>query len=88
MHQRNIRALAKEIYKVIQGISSPILNEVFKPCQCNYDLRGYNFLQRRVKSVRYDIESISFLASKICKMLPQKINDLDTLQTFKARIKK
>ena len=66
IHHRNIRALAAEIYKVIQGISPPLLNEVFVPHQCNYDLRGNSFLERRrVKSVRYGTKSISFLAPKI-----------------------
>ena len=60
MHHRNIRALVIEIYKVIKGICpSPLLNEVFGPRQSNYDLRGNSFLERiRVKSVRYDTESI------------------------------
>ena len=38
IHHRNIRALAIEIYKVMQGISPPLLNEVFVPRQCNYEL--------------------------------------------------
>ena len=85
IQHRNIRALAVEIYKVIQGISPPLLNEVFVPC--NYDLRGNNFLGRRVKSVRYGTESISFLAPKIWEILPNEIKDSDTLQIFKAKIK-
>ena len=48
IHHRNIRALAIEIHKVIQGISPPLLNEVFVPRQCNDELRGNNFLERRV----------------------------------------
>ena len=88
IHHRNIRALAIEIYKVIQGISPPLLNEAFVPRQCNYDLRGNNFLERRrVKSVRYGTESISFLAPKIWETLPNEIKDSDTLQIFKAKIK-
>ena len=31
MHHRNIRALAIEIYKAMQEIFSPLLNEVFVP---------------------------------------------------------
>ena len=66
IHHRNIRALAIEIYKVMQGISPPLLNEVFVPRQCNYEFRGHNFLERRrVKSVRYGTQSISSLALKI-----------------------
>ena len=89
IHHRNLRALAIEIYKVIQGISQPLLNEVFASRQCNYDLRGNNFLERRrVKSARYGTESISFLAPKIWEILSNEIKDSDTLQIFKAKIKK
>ena len=89
IHHRNIRALAIEIYKVMQGISPPLLNEVYVPPQCSYELRGNNFLERRrVKSVRYGTESISSLAPKTWEILPNEIKDSDTLQIFKAKIKK
>ena len=78
IHHRNIRALAIEIYKVMQGISPPLLNEVFVPRQCNYELRGNNFLERRkVKSVRYGNKSPK-IAPKIWEILPNKIKDSDT----------
>ena len=35
IHHRSIRALAIEIYKVMQGIFPPLLNEVFVTRQCN-----------------------------------------------------
>ena len=89
IHHRNMRALAIEIYKVMQEISPPLLTEVFVPRQCNYELRGNNFLERRrVKSVRYGTESIASLAPKIWEILPNEIKDSDTLQIFKAKIKK
>ena len=66
IHLRNIRALAIEIYKVMPRNSPPLLNKVFMPRQCSYELRGNNFLERRrVKSVRYGTESISSLAPRI-----------------------
>ena len=37
IYHRNIRALSTEIYKVMQGISSPLSNEVFVPRKCNYE---------------------------------------------------
>ena len=81
--------MATKIYKVIQGISPPLLNEVLVSRQCNYDLRGNNFLERRrVKSVRYGTGSISFLAPKTWEILPNEIKDSDTLQIFKAKMKK
>ena len=73
----------------MQGISPPLLNEVFVPRQCNYALRGNNFLERRrVKSVRYGTESVSSLAPKIWEILSNDIKDTDTLQIFKAKIRK
>ena len=43
---RNIKAMAIEIYKVMQRISPHFLNEVFVTRQCNYDFRGNNFLEK------------------------------------------
>ena len=43
IHYKNNKTLAIEIYKVILGLSPPLLNEVFMLCQCSYDLQG-NFL--------------------------------------------
>ena len=64
----------------MQGISPPLLNEVFVSRHCNYELRGNNFLERRrVKSARYGSESISSLAPKIREILPNEIKDSDTL---------
>ena len=81
--------MAIEIYKVMQGISPPLLNEMLVPRQCSYELRGNNFLERRrVKSVRCGTESMSSLAPKIWEILPNEIKDSDTLQIFKAKIKK
>ena len=71
VHHRNLRSLTTEIYKVIQGLSPPLLNEVCMSCQCIYDLCGNKFLERqRVKSMRYDTESISFLTLKVWGILP------------------
>ena len=69
IHHSNIGALAIEIYKVKQGISPPLLNEVFVPHQCNYDLRESKFLEgRKVKSARYGTKSMSFLTPQIWKI--------------------
>ena len=78
--------MAIEIYKVMQEISPPLLTEVFVPRQCNYELRGNNFLERRrVKSVRYGTESISPLAPKIWEILSDEIKDSDIFQIVKAK---
>ena len=47
IHHRNIRTLATEILKFLQGLSPPILNEVFAERNFTYNLRGNNLLIRR-----------------------------------------
>ena len=62
---------------------------MFVAHQCDYDFHGNNFLERRrIKSKRYGTKSISFLAPKIWKILPNEIKDLGILLIFKAKIKK
>ena len=88
IHHRNIRTLAIETFKVLHGLSPPLLNEVFVERNCNYNLRGNNFLnRRRVDSVRYGKESVSFLAPKIWDILPKEIKNSETLNAFKSKIK-
>ena len=88
IHHRNIRTLAIETFKVLHGLSPPLLNEVFVERNCNYNLRGNNFLnRRRVNSVRYGTESVSFLAPKIWDILPKEIKNSETLNAFKLKIK-
>ena len=71
MHQINIiRTLAIETSKVPHGLFPPILNAVFVERNCDYRLRGNNFLNRqRVNLVRYDTEYVSLLAPKIWGVL-------------------
>ena len=47
INHRKTRVLAIEICKVVLRTSSPLLHEVFVLRQCNYDLHGNNFLERR-----------------------------------------
>ena len=54
IHHRNIQKLAIEIYKLLYGLSPPILNDTFVPVSRPYNLRRNDTLQRRrVNSVRH-----------------------------------
>lgn len=58
--------LAVEIYKVLHGFSSPILNYLFVPVSRPYNFPQNDTLQRqRVNSARHGTESISFLGPRI-----------------------
>ena len=89
IHHRNIKILATETYKFLQGLSPPLMNEIFVERNNNYSLRGNNLLtRRRVNSVRYGTETVSFLAPKIWDILPKDIKDSESLDIFKRKIKK
>ena len=89
IHHRNIKILATETYKFLQGLSPPLINEIFVERNNNYSLRGNNVLtRRRVNSVRYGTETVSFLAPKIWDILPKDIKDSESLDIFKRKIKK
>ena len=71
IHHRNIRILVTETFKVLHGLSPPLINYVFMERNCNYDLQGGNFLnRRRVNSVRFGTESV-FFSSKNMTHLPK-----------------
>ena len=83
IHHRNIKILATETYKFLEGLSPPLMNEIFLKRNNNYSLRGNNVLtRRRVNSVRYGTETLSFLNSKIWDILPKDIKDSESLDIF------
>ena len=83
IHHRNIKILATETYKFLQGLSPPLMNEIFVERNNNYSLRGNNVLtRRRVNSVRYGTETVSFLAPKIWDILPKDYKKILNLLIF------
>ena len=67
IYHRNIQTLAIETFKFLNGLSPPVMNEVFqvKP-SAPYSLGDKNNLySRNPKTMTYGTESISFLAPKI-----------------------
>ena len=58
----------------MQRLFLPLLNEVFMPLQCNYDLGNKFFERRRVRSVICDTESVAFLAPKVWEILSNYVS--------------
>ena len=84
LHHRNIKILATEKYTFLQGLYPPLMNEIFVEKNNNYSWWGNNVpTRRRVNSVRYGTETVSFLAPKIWDILPKEIKDSESLNIFK-----
>ena len=72
IHYRNIQALAIEMYKVANGMSSEIMNEIFQLREkSHYNLRyTCEFIIPPIHSVYHGSEPVSYLGSKIWELIP------------------
>ena len=65
------------------------MKQLFPPKVSPYDLRNNNsFKRRRVNSVWHDNELVSYLGPKIWDLVPNEINESESLDGFKFKIKR
>ena len=85
IHNRNIRTLAIEMHKVINGLSPEIMNEIFQIREeTRYNLRYTSqFTIPPIHSVYNGRESVSFMGPKICKLIPPTFKQIKPLSGFK-----
>ena len=88
-HNRNIKALATEVFKLKNNIAPEIMKELFAPKMSPYDLRNNNsFQKRRVNSVWHDTESVSYPGQKMWDLVPNEIKEFESPNAFKFKIKR
>ena len=88
IHHKNLQQLAIEIYKALNNLSSSLMSELFTFKHDCYNLRaGKKLDSNNIKTVNYGTESISYLAPKICELVPNEIKKSNSLNVFKRKIK-
>ena len=89
IHERNIQYFAIEAYKVKDGLSPIILNDVFQFVKnSTYELRSGNHLQKtNMQTVHFRSESIKTVGAKIWDLIPAKIKASKSIMIFKKKIK-
>ena len=87
IHERNVQALAIEIFKVINGLSPEIMNQVFPLKKSNVLCSNFPFETVNVKSVYNGTETLSFLGPKIWALIPNDLKKVKSLPEFKRKIK-
>ena len=87
IHERNLRTLAIELYKVVNGLSPKILEEVFPMKKSTKYCSKSPFETFNVRTTNYGIHSLSYMGPKIWSILPRDIKESVNLQTFKNKIK-
>ena len=89
IHQRNLRKLAIEMYKVKNNLSPTPLQELFVEHVNSYDLRNKRSWEvSNARTVNNGTETIRYRGPKTWDLLPNDIKESDSLEIFKSRIKK
>ena len=88
IHDRNLKRLAVEMYKVKHNLSPLPMQEIFKDQANRYDLRNNRSWQvPDVKTVSYGTETIRYRGPKTWELLPSEVKNAKTLVEFKSKIK-
>ena len=83
LHHRNIQQLAIEIYKALNNLSSPLMSELFMIKENKYNLRNEVVLASNLpRSTNYGINSVSYLAPKLWKLISNEFRNCITLNLF------
>ena len=89
IQHKNIQSLAIEMFQIKHGKSPEIVSDIFAQTTQHYNFRqNQDFRARSVKSVYHGSESISYLGPKIWEIVPAKIKETNSLNSFKIEIRK
>ena len=85
IHVTNIHILMTEIYKFLNGLSPPIMREIFLKKYCPYSLRNPRSLITNCKSSKKcGIDSIVYKGLQIWQTLPTDLRNSQSLRIFKC----
>ena len=73
IHHRNLQKLMSENFKVKNGLSPELMNDVFEFIEKSYSLRTTShFRSRKIRTTRYGIEIPSYLGPKLWNLVPNE----------------
>ena len=73
VHQKCTEFLLVEDYKYLNGLSSDIMNTIFKLRQNTYNLRNFHaFESQNPRTKKFGLDGIAYRASQLWKMFPEK----------------
>ena len=80
--------LVTEIFKVKNGSSPELMNDVFefieKPCSLR---TTSHFRSRKIRTTKYGGETPSYLDPKLWNLVPNEYKTIESFADFKAKIK-
>ena len=88
IHQRNLQVLMTETFKIIKGISRPIMENFFILRENAHNVRNFQEISNENrKTVKYGIETISNRTPFLWANLPNEYKLATSLHDFKLKIK-
>ena len=88
VHESNIRTLLIEIYKSINNLNPPIMNDFFDLKNTRYDPQSKQLLKLPATSTsRYATQALCFKGSLMWNTVPNKIKNIGEIQDFKKHNK-
>ena len=87
INERNLQVLATEMYKISNGLLSPLMKDIFPVNRNPYKLRqNSQFSRPRINTVYHGTESISNFAPKIWDLVPSNLKEISEFDKFKKAI--
>ena len=88
IHVKNLRTLLTEVYKYLNRLSPPIMQELFEIRTLNYNLRNFRVIQTyRKNTIAFGIETVTYKSSQLWQILPTELKSIESLHEFKRKIK-
>ena len=88
IHEQNLQFLATEMYKISNGLPTPLMKDIFPVNGNPYNLRqNSQFSRPRINTVYHGTESISNLGPKIWDLVPCNLKEINELDELKKAIK-
>ena len=90
IHTRNLQVLATEMFKVHKNMLTELVQgRFFCVRQTRYNLTNpHHFAIPSINSVYHGSEGISDIGSRIWKLVPDKLKELNSISSFKNEIKR
>ena len=88
IHDRNLRRLAIEMFKIKKHLSPPPVLELFKERTLNYQLRNERSWELpRAKTVNFGKESLRYRGILTWDLLPNDLKNEESLASFRKKIR-
>ena len=84
IHEKNIQALALEIFKTRNDLNPKFMKNIFTPRDHNYSTRNECLTYPIPRTVTYGLESFGYRANEIWNSLPKHIQAANDVKTFKS----